>query len=211
MKHLSTDELSAYIDGESREPAAVAGHLRSCAECARRHAELAKLSAQIRGLRSLEAPSGFAGHVLARVREVRPAGASPWRWAGPVLAAAAIALVTAAVFLRDRGEVAPGPRMATPGVPVDVDTERLMNEVAERIALGEDPGYLEDVGPLGGEETEEATGIDEEVLALAQAGWLDELSNELDAEEDVDSLLASLSPAEAEMFRRMLVQYGNEG
>ncbi len=38
------DELSAYIDGESRDPEFIARHLQSCPECARRHVELLKLS-----------------------------------------------------------------------------------------------------------------------------------------------------------------------
>lgn len=74
--HHVLDELSSYIDGESRDPERIARHLQSCPDCARRLVELRKLSAHLRALPEPEVHPAFATRVMASLAE-SPAP-SPW-------------------------------------------------------------------------------------------------------------------------------------
>lgn len=91
-------ELSAYIDGEARDPDRIARHLQSCPDCARRHLDLLKIAYQIRGLEGPAVSAGFEGRVVARAAEPQEREIS-WLWAGdhPLVACAAIFAVIAGV------------------------------------------------------------------------------------------------------------------
>lgn len=74
-----TDELSAYIDGESPRPEYIRRHLQVCESCARRHIELLKLSAALHDIQGPVADPGFTRSVLARIdAESAASGARPW-------------------------------------------------------------------------------------------------------------------------------------
>lgn len=99
MKSLHVlKELSAYIDGEARDPERIARHLQSCPDCARRHLDLLKIAYQIRGLEGPPVSAGFEGRVVARAMEA-PEREFSWKWPGghPLVACAAIFLVIAGV------------------------------------------------------------------------------------------------------------------
>lgn len=95
------DELSAYIDGEAKDPARIARHLQGCAACARHHMQLLKVSAHVRAIPMPEARPEFAARVLARIAEQEDTPAPFWRrpaWMTAFAAAAALAIGLAGFF-----------------------------------------------------------------------------------------------------------------
>jgi hypothetical protein len=112
--------LSAFLDGElsAADRAAVEGHLRDCAACARELEELAAVDAFAREL-PVPAPAGYfealPGRVRARVR--RPARIPrPALWAVAAAAAVMAVVVTPVVLQHERSVVAP-PAPAAQAVP----------------------------------------------------------------------------------------------
>ena len=104
--------LSAYLDGEvpAAERAAMDAHLRECAECAARLAELAAVDERARALPS-ESPEGYFDTFPSRVRSRLTSVARPGRWRLPAWTLAAAAALVLAVItpltLRPRVAVPP--------------------------------------------------------------------------------------------------------
>lgn len=209
QKHISIDELSAYIDGEARHPDAIREHLQRCAECAQRHTQLAKLSSHLRTLPAPDVSPAFATRVMAAVREARPepAGFRWLRWASVGVGVAA-ALVLAAAWLTSRP--APPPAVVAGNSPAAAaDPDRLMQVIAERIERGEDPGLVE-ADALDDAESIPAS-ADLELALLAQSEWFDPLADEVETEIDIDTMIASLNPEQVRVFKQLLSAYAKEG
>ena len=85
-KHV-LHELSAYIDGETPGAARIERHLQHCADCAKRHMQLLKMSAHLNTLRRGESQPEFIADVLTRVIEEKQKTRPQYAW--PALAAAA--------------------------------------------------------------------------------------------------------------------------
>lgn len=214
-RHISIKEMSAYLDGEARRPDAVRAHLERCAECARSHAELAKLSAHVRRLKEPKVSPAFATRVMAAVRETAPPPRPIWNWQWSAALGLAVVAVLAASAVMLMREPLPPPRMAKQApsavIPSDAETKRMMADIANRIAGGEDPGIPGDGLPLWNDGQESAVSGRDELTALAQTEWFGALAGEVEADEDVDTLLSSLSPEQARVFERLLDAYAREG
>jgi hypothetical protein len=203
--HISIEELSAYIDGESRRPEAVREHLQACAECARRHTELAKLSSHLRALSTPEVSPAFATRVMATVRETAPSrGRFGWHALLPAGIGLAAAVVLAGLWFAGRPPVTPSDLAQSH--PAAVNTDRLMQAIADRIAAGDDPGEFVALAP-----DDAATTSDDDLAQLAQAEWFGPLADEVEADEDVDAMLSSLNPEQVQVFKQLLVDYAKEG
>jgi hypothetical protein len=211
-KHLSNDELSAYIDGESRHPEMLAGHIGSCLDCARRHAELARLSRRLRELPAPDVHPAFLTRVVARAAEAEPESGRRWLAFLPAGAGAlALVLVAAAwTILRLTAEPVNPPVAVLPASwSEDLDADRLTEFLAWQMAEDSDgmqalaTPWTEPVVP------QETTG---EMLAeLAQSDWFDSFASEVSADQEVDELLATLTPTETEALKELLSWYANEG
>lgn len=93
-KHLTTKDISAYLDGEHKRPGEVQKHLQQCADCAREHTALAKVSAHVRALPAPEVTHGFAARVLRAIEGAAPARRiTPIRWLAPLAAACALVAI----------------------------------------------------------------------------------------------------------------------
>jgi anti-sigma factor RsiW len=214
-KHPSFKELSAYLDGESRHPDTVRDHLQRCADCARRHAELGKLSSHLQAMPPPDVSPAFATRVMAAVREETPAASPAFYRCLPAFAAAGVALAVllAVALLATRDPSAPA-RVAAgnspAALPSDAETDRMMAAIAGRVARGEGIGTLEDELPAWNDAPPAA---EEELAALADTEWFGALANELDTDtdEDVDTMLSSLDPEEARVFMQLLAEYAKEG
>ena len=80
-KHPVLEELSAYIDGEARDPEQIARHLQQCEVCAKRHLQLLKVSAQVQSLPAPEESPAFLHRVLAETEALDAAAqARAQRW-----------------------------------------------------------------------------------------------------------------------------------
>lgn len=93
-KHLTTKDISAYLDGEHEYPGEAQKHLQQCADCARAHAALAKVSAHVRALPAPEVTHGFEARVLRAIEGAAPARRiAPIRWLAPLAAACAFVAI----------------------------------------------------------------------------------------------------------------------
>lgn len=112
--------LSAYVDGELApdEAAAIAGHLTTCADCAREYeAALGTVRALREGLVRHRAPDVLRARIRASLREASlepaPKLRRPWRLPWRALAAAVvIAAASSGLTLLAAGRRAPAPSLA---------------------------------------------------------------------------------------------------
>lgn len=169
-KHV-IDELSAYIDGESRRPEDVRRHLQVCESCARRHIELLKLSAALHEMEGPVADPEFTRTVFARITaETAAAGARRWipfltprfAWA---MAAALLIVLSGTLAWRNVGP-SPETRLVAQCRAWN-DDETIIAQFEKLITEGADPGALLFDSPEG--EIDMKITFDDiaEVLALA--------------------------------------------
>lgn len=120
-KHISKEDLSAYLDGEHGHAEAVAAHLQSCAACAAEYVALQRLSANVQALRAPAVSSSFETRIMHDLQNMHP---MPQRTpfvhlAMPLAAAAAIMLAMLAAFRAPDG-AANLPLVAKDGAPAIV-------------------------------------------------------------------------------------------
>lgn len=194
-------ELSAYLDGEAKEPARIQRHLQTCPECARLHLEMLKLSARLRALPNPEASPDFSGRVLDRVAQAEPSRLHRW----PVFALMAAGLVLTAGLAWFRGigvQSSPG-RVAEFGEAVAPSP---MEQLASELAEDSDWGYY-------GDETERGLGLgvthEDETALLTGMSLEDEdaYGERGDSFESIDAL----SREEMDALAEALETYLEEG
>lgn len=204
-KHLTTQQLSEYMDGEAKRPARIREHLQQCAECARRHMELSKLSSHVAALEAPAVSPNFAARVLRTIEE-RQVQKRPWAIPYPVgLAAAAAIVVAFAATGYLRISDTPTPQVAISIVPQDEQV--YLAELEEKLVDGATASLIV-VEELGEESSTEIASGDDILLALAGANWFKAFADAWDNEPvDVDTALALLDAEEAENFRILLGEY----
>jgi len=201
------EELSAYIDGEAKDPARIARHLQFCESCARHHMQLLKLSANVRALPPPETRPEFVTRVMAHVAEagVRP-GRFSWGVAVPAVVFAAAILLAAGLAWRNRTpETTPSPQPIA-SVTRWNDNETVVNAIENMIARGADVSLFEDTGEDAAELFGEAS-VDDVIDALALASWRDAAPEEWYGEEDFFSAFEALDSGEQEALRAELNEY----
>ncbi len=102
-KHLNTDDLSAYLDGEHRNEDGVRKHLQQCATCAREYVALQTVSAHVKALPEPEITFGFQARVMRAIEQSESAvpASRPRYWiSGFATTAAAVAFVAGLTFLQ---------------------------------------------------------------------------------------------------------------
>lgn len=103
-KHLTNEDISAFVDGEHERPDEVRKHLQQCAVCARDHVALQKLSAHVQALPECEVSFGFSTRVmraLEQPRSTRTERRRLWLPMGLGVAAAFAAVVGLVLFSPD--------------------------------------------------------------------------------------------------------------
>lgn len=146
-KHLTNEDLSAFMDGEHRRPEKVRRHLQQCADCAREHLALQKVSAHIQALPRCEATFGFAERVARAAKaegSPRPRRRSMWLPLGTALAAS-IAAVVGFVSLYQPSVISPDSGMRANDAHPIVLTGMLGPDGSERDALGGSPDVAGDM------------------------------------------------------------------
>jgi len=210
------DELSAYIDGEAQEPARIARHLQFCELCARRHMELLRLSANLRGMAQPETRPEFVTRVVAcaAAEQARPETRRAGRWVltlpqWGMAAAAAIFIVAAGLNSWQLMHPGTAPVVESPQ-PVAVSGEEALAAAFEGlIAQGVDPALLSPP-----EETAEEPAAEvplEAVLDLladnsgSTGSWEDAYAGE-----EAGNTMESLDQEEADAFLEVLREYVQE-
>jgi anti-sigma factor RsiW len=210
------DELSAYVDGEARDPARIARHLQHCESCARRRMELLKLSVHLKALHAPAPNALFVSQVMTRIEAAAPPARPFWlsMFAPAFAGAAALFLLAAlgiyAVGLRQAPEVAPVARVQS--VPA-VSEEQVVEQVTRLLEAGGDVSLLE--GTLSPDFAAPEPAQDEdlgEMLALMVLSSSDENLLNADAgDEDLDTMIGNLQPGEVASLQSLLTEYVNEG
>jgi anti-sigma factor RsiW len=203
------EEISAYIDGEARDPEAVQRLLDTNAEARAHYQALKRASEQVRALQAPDVHPAFATRVLANATDERMLRPRPrwWRRAAPALTAAALALLAAGGWLVLHQEPQ-GPTLDTAG-----RLEALESVIEARVAEEEVGDTLPDWTPasadfgvpIGSEaDTGDAMVQPDEEFLLALEGAVPE-------PDTVDTLVDELDDSEAETFRTLLIDYMMEG
>ena len=215
------EELSAYLDGEAKQPEKVEKLLREDPVAAQHYEELAKLSAHVKKLAPPRVDPAFATRVMARVSEEGTAPGRLSRWysvAAPVAAAALLVLILGGIWFATRSAVpeAPGPQIAGP-------TEKQLEEMIEkRLRDGEAFPPNDDLefavaGLATGFSgyTHYMADADVQDLAIVvdpeDAELLDGMAEVLAAGAELNAILGELNEEETEVFRILLREYVTEG
>ncbi len=211
-KWISIEELSAYLDGEAKNPDKVRQHLQDSEDGARMYHALSKMSQQVRSLPVMSVRPGFAARVLAALDSPKPRWSftrSAPAWAS--LAVAAIVVVLALFSLNDTIDsptiqtAASTPTVSTPQATTLEDEEALVAELERRIASGTDSEALLSAGLY--EEPKSVAELPADLLlALAPAEWLDSLGG-LNKATDYRSEMNALSNSEKTIFAQLLEEY----
>jgi hypothetical protein len=208
------DELSAYIDGEAQDPARVARHLQFCEPCARRHIEILKLSANLRGMPRPEAQPEFVMRVIERISKEPAAPARPnvlrVVFARPYLAAAALLVVVAAWSLTQWLEVRPVSAPPAISPMATVPEEVLLNEFERRISQGDDLSDWAGTEEEGAEAMVEDVPLELVLEFLADASADEEEPDGLDAGDSLSGIFETMDQEESEAFRQVLREYVDE-
>lgn len=209
--HISLKELSAYADGEARRPDHIARHLQQCAECARRHMELAKLSANVQALTPPQVSPALLTRVLAHARDIEPHSTRRAPRVARVLAGAlaVVALAVGWFAFRPSMESAPSSSVATI-FPHDFDFEAATREIEWHIAHGDEPNLAE-MYVLWSDPEAAEDDDDHVVQAVLSDRVLRPMADALDSNQDIMALAESLNPSEAATLRILLSQYVSEG
>ena len=211
-KRISIEELSAYLDGEAKNPEKVRQHLRDSDDVARMYRALSKVSEHVRSLPEASVRPGFSGRVLASLESPNP------RWSltrsVPAWASlAAIAVVVVLALFNLNGTIdspavqtaASTPTIFTPQTTALEDEEALVAEFERRIASSTESeallsaGLYEEAGPV-----EELPA--DLLLALAPANWVDSLGG-LNESSDYRMEMNALSDSERVIFAQLLDEY----
>ncbi len=191
------DELSAFLDGEAREPERIARHLQTCEDCARHHIQLRKLSAHVQAMPLPEVRPEFLTRVMAHAAEmgpVRARGRLAFAW--PRFAA----VLCAVAFVAGAGYVwfAPHPVSAPGEAPGTAETEW-----TPLIAEGPDPAPIEQAG----EELLQDVTYDDLIAVLAEAWTESDEDTDAGAAEDAFDEVDSLEPQDAAIFQEVVNEY----
>lgn len=145
-KHLTTEDVSAFLDGEHDRPEDVRKHLQQCAECARRHVALQKVSAHVKALPECEVSHGFAARVMRAVEQPqreRRRRAGYWIPVGAGLAAALAVAVAVATLTDNAAPVDDAVRTVAiePAASSDVDLAGLLGPDGSEPAMAPAAGH----------------------------------------------------------------------
>lgn len=191
------DELSAFIDGDVRDPERIARHLQTCEICAHRHLQLMKLSAHLRAVPQPEVPPEFLTRVMAHVTEigpVRPRARFAPLWPRLTLALGALAILLSAGHLWfSPTAVNTPPSLAASN---SEDQAPLLTDLP-------DPSPMEEPG----EDLLQDVTYDELMAVLAENApeWTEDAA--LDSGQNLEDELDTLDPQDEALFQEVLSEY----
>lgn len=208
-KHLTAEDLSAYIDNEGANREDMTRHLQQCAECAREHVALSKLSAHLRALPAPDVHPAFAGHVLHALEEdVAPVRPRLWPVPGAIAMAAVVILFAA--YLRypyDQGPTGKVPSEIAVNTP-DAATLALA-ELERRIYGGAESDDLLDDVLFQSFDTAET--YEEDLLnVLANSAWFESFAEEWSDVPGAVDAVYDLDREETQVFLALLTEYADE-
>ena len=206
-KRISITELSAYLDGEAKNPEKVKRQIQQSHEVARQHAELAEVAARVRALPEPELRPGFAGRVIASLSDQVVQPRLRWRLPATLSAVTAAILFLFAVLTGLNDGVSPSAPLET-AVSAPEDEAAILAELQRQIAASPESHEL-----LAGsfyEASELVEDLPESLLvALAPSDWLETFSGPA-ATHDYRVEMASLNEGEKDIFVQLLEEHARD-
>ncbi len=204
------DQLSAYLDGQAKNPERIERHLQQCASCARRHMQLAKLDAHLKAFEGPSVQPAFLTRVMARIKD-EPVSQSAWPL-GRLMPVASVALVLALVlgaylYWPAGEDISGGPEFAS--------ADDLVEELERRIADGQDIDLLGveeelTVGQLASASYYEPELDDDYSELLIESEWFGTFASEVEANADLDELILGMDETEIEEFKSLIFEYATQ-
>lgn len=134
MKKRVKENISAYLDGEAKDPSSIARLIAESGEASQEHLAFAELSARLRSLEAPEIHPAFAARVVATIEEQHELRASRWRIpAGVGLAVAALLVAAFSYNSAQPGATVP----QTASIPA-ANEDTLMAELERRVSQDSD-------------------------------------------------------------------------
>ena len=209
---LRLEEMSAYLDGEARDPAAVERQLREDPEAAQHYRALTALSTHLRRLPPPNVHPAFATRVMAAVSSRRPLAASQSRTVrlamalGAPLVALALIAVTASVLGRSGPSSTTDLPVAEVLHPHAEDPEEVYDGLLDQLLYTD----FEEALQWFDESPETVAAEEDLVEILPSEEWLNSALAALDAESDLDDVVESLEPEEKEILETLLNEYAQK-
>jgi hypothetical protein len=154
----------------------------------------------------------FLTRVMAEVAERRTARNTRWLRLGLRAAMAGITvLIVLGVAMFSRGSRPPGGPVASPVPAAAVpDEAALAAEMEQRISEDPDAEALA-MEAVGGFEEGEGVSSEDLLAELSDTGWLSAFSGVWEEEDDLDTLIGSLSQDELGTLKELIRKYEQEG
>jgi hypothetical protein len=208
------EELSAYIDGEAKDPQRIARHLQHCEACARRHMELLRLAAHVQALSPPEVRPEFLTRVMAHVAEQEYAPSSRrfafggWRFALACATLVIGGLAGLAYHGLNRTESPDAAQTLVAESKIYDNEDVVVDRFEHLMDQGADLSYLEESATVYPDDGDPVP-VDELFDVLADAAADDSYAEAGDGGDDIEDMLDSLDAQEAEALRDMLRQLLN--
>lgn len=218
-----TGELSAYLDGEARDPERIARHLQHCTACAKTYVQLRKVSTRMRNLEEPDVREDLVDQVLRAIAERhQPAGAAPARRPllprplGLAMAMASVLALVTAIWAAWLSMQQPSPGELVAQAARYRSEEAVLEALVYLAEQGNDLSLF-----VAGEpelELEEPPGAVEDMIALlalaeadAEPGWNEMHGPPWRHTDALFGALDELQPEEQAAFEELLREQANEG
>lgn len=204
-------ELSAYLDGEVRDPERIARHLQSCPDCARRHVELQELSRHLKALRGPEVHPAFVTRVMAHTTDVQPERSWIPRRSPRLATVLSVAVLAAAGAWRWMPQTPDAPIPVPVALRVNLawqDDTNVVEALSQLIDSGAPVDLFGDVDEPG--DTDDAVvGLDFMLESLAEASADADVVDPF-AQDDLSGLSYSTGEDDQPLLNDLLESGGNE-
>lgn len=207
------EELSAYLDDESKDPQRIARLLQKDEAAARRYMELSKLSAHLKALPEPDVHPAFATRVIAEVREARKVTKMPRVVRRLFVGAAVLLLVGVSAWMATHR--LPVSRDRDPEVAAVLELRHSNKPLGPLATLFEEDLYskpaevVPDDSSLWGEAGTAA--YDDSVDTVIESiDWLASAEPSGADTQDVDAMIGSLDATQIAVLKELLVEYATE-
>ncbi len=207
------EELSAYLDDESKDPRRIARLLQKDEAAARRYMELSKLSTHLQALPEPDVHPAFSTRVLAEVREAPRA--SKWPRVARRLSVGGAVLLLVAVAGWIATHRVPVSRDRDPEVAAVLELRHSNEPLGPLATLFEDDLYSKPAEAMPDdsalwEEAGTADYDDSVDTVIESIDWLASAEPSGVDTQDVDAMIGSLDDTEIAVLKDLLVEYATE-
>jgi len=218
-EHPKIEELSSFVDGESKRAEFVASHAESCEACRVRLNSMRTLSGLMAELPEPDVHPAFAARVLATISErdsVR-GRSGMLRWVYGLAPVAVLGMLIIGVSLNSGVEDSSGSGVGVDSARIDVtalmleqDEEMLFDQLSAHFASVDSENSI--VAAAYQVSTPEPALVDSAVLTFALSDTKNraQVGQEWSGSRDVRTTIRHLSAGESELFRQMLVVHAQE-